>query len=104
MIQCTDMDRNLADILETVNSIKDHMVMKDELPEMVRPILRNELANALKPIEGRLTAVESKISSTNRRLDEEAMLRGDLALSKRVSDLEETTFGASRHPRHAPLA
>jgi hypothetical protein len=31
------------------------------------------------------------------------MHRDDLALPKRVSDLEEKTFGASRHPAHVPL-
>jgi hypothetical protein len=31
------------------------------------------------------------------------MYREDLALPKRVSDLEERTFGASRHPEHLPL-
>jgi len=66
------MDKNLRDILETVNFIKDHMLMKaegltkDELPKLVRPIIREELAVALKPIEDRLTSVESKIAGTDR--------------------------------------
>ena len=109
------MDQNLKDILETVNFIKDHMVMRNELPELVRPIVRQEvqdvvrpivreeITDALKPIEDRLTSVESKIAGTNRRLDADAMHRDDLALPKRVSDLEEKTFGASRHPAHIPL-
>jgi len=107
VIQCRHMDQNLKDILETVNFIKDHvmtnMVTKDELPELVRPIIREELAEALKPIEVRLASVESKVAGTNRRLDTEAMLRDDLALPKRVSDLETRSFGASRHPGHLPL-
>lgn len=109
MIQCSHMDKNLKDVLETVNFIKDYMVThmltkedgvtKDDLAELVRPILREEL----KPIEDRLTSVESKIAGTNRRLDEEALRRDDMALPKRVSDLEEKTFGTSRHPKHVPL-
>jgi hypothetical protein len=99
------MDQNLKDILETVNFIKDHMLMKEEgvtkeeLPELVRSVMREEL----KPIEDRLTSVGNKIAGTNRRLDEEAMQRSDLALPKRVSDLEEKTFGPSRHPQQIPL-
>jgi hypothetical protein len=78
-------------------------IVREEISENVRPIVREEIIDALKPIEDRLTSVESKISGTNRRLDEEAMQRQDLKLPKRVSNLEEKTFGASRHPAHIPL-
>lgn len=114
MIQCSCMDQEtkaafakltktveagFAAVAEDVASIKEQMVTKDDLAELVRPTLREEL----KPIEDRLTSVESKIAGTNRRLDEEAMLRTDLALPKRVSDLEAKAFGTSRHPKHIPL-
>jgi hypothetical protein len=91
------MDQNLKDILETVNFIKDHMLTKEE------GVTKDDLREALKPIEDRLTAVESKVSGINRRLDTDAMFRTDLGLPKRVSDLEEKTFGASRHPQHLPV-
>jgi hypothetical protein len=95
------MDQNVKDLLDTVNFIKDymmtHLLTKDE------GVTKSDLHEALKPIEDRLTAVESKIAGTNRRLDDDAMARADLALPKRVSDLEEKTFGASRHPAHVPL-
>jgi hypothetical protein len=61
------------------------------------------IAEDLAEVKDRLTAVESKVAGTNRRLDEEALLRTDLAIPKRVADLEEKTFGASRHPKHVPL-
>jgi hypothetical protein len=61
------------------------------------------VAEDLADIKDRLTSVESKVAGVNRRLDNEAMLRDDLAIPKRVSDLEEKTFGASRHPKHVPL-
>jgi hypothetical protein len=91
------MDQNLKDILETVIFIKDHMLTKEE------GVTKDYLRETLKPIEDRLTAVESKVSGINRRLDTEALHRDDLTLPKRVSDLEEKTFGASRHPAHFPL-
>ena len=61
------------------------------------------VAEDIAEVKDRLTSVESKIAGTNRRLDEEALLRADLAIPKRVADLEEETFGASRHPKHVPL-
>jgi hypothetical protein len=60
------------------------------------------VAEDIADIKDRLTSVESKVAGTNRRLDMEAQLRDDLAIPKRVSDLEES-FGASRHPKHLPL-
>jgi hypothetical protein len=95
------MDQNLKDILETVNFIKDHMTTHMLTKE--EGVTKEYLREALKPIEDRLTSVESKVAGTNRRLDTDAMFRSDLALPKRVSDLEEKTFGASRHPAHIPL-
>lgn len=93
------MENGFAAVAEDIADIRGQMVTKDELPELVRPILREELQS----IEDRLISVESKITGTNRRLDDEAMLRTDLALPTRIADLEETTFGASRHPKHVPL-
>ena len=57
----------------------------------------------LADIKDRLTAVESKVSGINRRLDTDAIMRDDLAIPKRVADLETKAFGASRHPKHLPL-
>jgi hypothetical protein len=95
------MHKDFKDLLETVNFIKDymmkHMLTKED------GVTKHDLREALKPIDNRLVAVESKIAGINRRLDAEAMHRGDLKLLQRVSDLEERTFGASRHPAHIPL-
>ena len=91
----TKRDKELHDLTETVGFVVKNMATKDE----VRQIVREEL----KPIEDGLAAVESKIAGTNRRLDNDAMMRDDLSIPKRVSDLEQKTFGASRHPKHIPL-
>jgi hypothetical protein len=91
------VEKGFAAVAEDINFIKDHMLTKDE------GVTKEYLREALKPIEDRLTAVESKVAGTNRRLDTDAMFPTDLALPKRVSDLEEKTFGASRHPQHLPV-
>lgn len=62
------------------------------------------IADDIAEVKDQLSSVESKLAGTNRRLDAEALQRTDLALPKRVADLEETTFGTSRHPKHVPLS
>jgi hypothetical protein len=49
------MDKDTKDILETVNFIKDHMVTKADFDD------------AVEKLDGRLTAVESKIAGAHRR-------------------------------------
>jgi hypothetical protein len=83
----TKQGKELHDLTETVGFVVKNMATKDDIKEL----------------KDQITAVASKVSGTNRRLDDEAMLRTDLALPKRVSDLEEKTFGASRQPAHIPL-
>ena len=84
------MDQNTKDILETVNFIKERMLTKDD----VREIVREELE-----------PVKSKVDGINQRLDTEAIQRTDLKVPRRVHDLEEEVFGegGSKHPKHVPL-
>jgi hypothetical protein len=64
------IDKDTKDILETVNFIKDHMVTKADFDD------------AVEKLDGRLTAVESKIGGIHIRIDDEALKRGNL--EKRV--------------------
>jgi hypothetical protein len=59
------MDKDTKDILEAVN-FKDHMVTKTEFED------------AVEKLDGRLTAVESKIGGIHNRIDDEALKRGNL--------------------------
>jgi len=83
------MDQNTKDILEAVNFIKERMLTKDDVREIVR--------EELEPVKG-------KVDGINQRLDTEAMHRSDLKLPRRVHDLEEEVFGpgGSKHPKHLP--
>jgi len=83
----TKHGKELRDLTDTVGFVVKNMATKDDIRE-----LKDQIAG-----------VDSKIAGTNRRLDTEAMLRDDLAIPKRVADLEEKTFGSSRHPKHVPL-
>jgi hypothetical protein len=60
------MDKDTKDILETVNFIKDHMVTKADFDD------------AVEKLDGRLTAVESKIGGIHNRIDDEALKRANL--------------------------
>ncbi len=51
-------------------------------------------------VDDELTAVKNKIDGINRRLDTEAMARGDQKIPGRVADLETKVFGQSRAPKH----
>jgi tetrahydromethanopterin S-methyltransferase subunit G len=101
------MDHDAKAAIETLTktvqdgfaSVEKRFASLDERMEQGFAAVAEDLAD----IKDRLTSVESKVSGTNRRLDTEAMYREDLALPKRVSDLEERTVGASRHPEHLPL-
>lgn len=64
------MDKNTKDIIESLTFIKDNMATKDDLND-----LEGRLGDRISKIDDRLTAVESKIEGTNRRLDIEAMSR-----------------------------
>ena len=70
------MDQNTRDILETVNFIKDHMVMKADAAtkedlkkfatrDEVRDIVREEL----EPIHSRLSTIEAELRDIRDRLD-----------------------------------
>jgi hypothetical protein len=74
------MDKDTKDILEAVNFIKDHMVTKTEFNE------------AVEKLDGRLTAVESKIGGIHNRIDDEALKRGNLVA--RVTRTEGTVSSA----------
>jgi hypothetical protein len=60
------MDKDTKDILETVNFIKDHMLLKTEFDE------------AVEKLDHRLIAVESKIAGIHNRIDDEALKRTNL--------------------------
>ena len=75
------MDQNLKDVLETVNFIKDRMLTKDD----VRDVVREELQ-----------PLESKVAVIDKRLDIDAVKRDHEKIPARVADLETKVFGKSR--------
>lgn len=82
------MNQNLKDILESVNFIKDRMLTKDDVREVVR--------EELQPLE-------SKVAGIDKRLDIDAVKRDHEKIPPRVADLENKVFGKSRAPQTPAL-
>ena len=56
------MNQNIADILETVNFIKDRMLTKDDVRAIVREELR-DVRNDLKAIRSELDVLKEKVDN-----------------------------------------
>lgn len=63
------MDDNMKDILESLVFIKERMATKDDIAE---------LKESVDKVEGRMTAVESKIGGIHTRIDDETVQRKNL--------------------------
>ena len=70
------MDRNMKDILDTVNFIKDNMATKSDIAELDERL--SSVETKVGSIDDRLFAVENKVSSIHNRLDEEMLRRNNL--------------------------
>jgi surfactin synthase thioesterase subunit len=67
------MDQNTKDILAGVNFIKDKMVTKDELPDLVRPILREEVRvivrEELRDLRSDVKAIRTELDELKEKVD-----------------------------------
>jgi hypothetical protein len=86
------MDKDTKDILETVNFIKDHMVTKADFDD------------AVEKLDGRLTAVESKIGGIHNRIDDEALKRANLENRVRLRRSQPSAAAGARVVRKATTA
>ncbi|MBI2030007.1 hypothetical protein HYT05_00100 [Candidatus Kaiserbacteria bacterium] len=67
------MDDNMKDLLETVNFIKDNMVMKSDHDDLVASFDRLE-----KKVDDGFMSLTSRIGGLENRIDEESARRTDL--------------------------
>jgi len=93
------MDRDTKDILETVNFIKERMVIKDDLEKFatrdeVRDIVREEL----EPIHGRLSNIEAELRDIRGRLDLlEEQIGSIKGYAKEIDELRGRVHDIERH-------
>ena len=60
------MDQNTKDILETVNFIKDRMLTKDDVRDITREVIRQEVPAMIRE---ELKPIHHELKEINRRLD-----------------------------------
>ena len=85
------MDQNTKDILEAVNFIKEKMVTKDDLPDVVRAIVRKEVQEALRPIH-------TELAHINRRLDVlDEHYKNLKSVTKEIDDIRDRVRDIERH-------
>lgn len=89
------MDQNTKDILETVNFIKDRMLTKDDVRDITREVIRQEvpamIREELKPIHHELKEINRRLDT----LDEEYKnLKG---VTKEIDELRDQVRAIEKH-------
>ena len=89
------MDQNTKDILETVNFIKDRMLTKDDVRDITREVIRQEVPamfrEELKPIHHELKEINRRLDT----LDEEYKnLKG---VTKEIDELRDQVRAIEKH-------
>ena len=85
------MDQNLKDVLETVNFIKDRMLTKDDVREVIRQEVPGMIDAALKPIHHELREI-------NRRLDAlDEQYKNLKGVTKEIDDLRAEVRAIEKH-------
>jgi polyhydroxyalkanoate synthesis regulator phasin len=89
------MDKNTKDILETVNFIKDRMLTKDDVRDITREVIRQEvpamIREELKPIHHELKEINRRLDT----LDEEYKnLKG---VTKEIDELRDQVRAIEKH-------
>jgi len=74
------MDENMKDLLESVNFIKDNMVMKSDHDELVARVDRVEknIDDFREEVRGEFMGSKSRIGGLENRIDNESARRTDL--------------------------
>jgi polyhydroxyalkanoate synthesis regulator phasin len=89
------MDKNTTDILETVNFIKDRMLTKDDVRDITREVIRQEVPAMIRE---ELKPIHHELKEINRRLDvldeEYKNLKG---VTKEIDELRDQVRAIEKH-------
>ena len=98
------MDQNTKDILEAVNFIKDRMLTKDEVRDIVRDELKEYATkNDVRKIVGevvdeKLRPIHASLTEINRRLDTIEEHYGNLkGVTKEIDEIREEVRAIQKH-------
>ena len=85
------MDQNTKDILETVNFIKDRMLTKDDVRDIIREEVPGMIEEALRPVHHELREINRRLDM----LDQEYMnLKG---VTKEIDELRDQVREIEKH-------
>ena len=63
------MDNNLADLIESVGYIKDNMLTKDDVREIIREEVPDIIAEELKPIRAELASIRRDLNDLAKKVE-----------------------------------
>ena len=94
----TIVEAGFAAVAADLADMKENMVTKQELPNLVRPVIREIVREELQPIHQRLSNIEGELRDINRRLD---LLEEDVAsikgYAKEIDELRGRVKAIEKH-------
>ena len=89
------MDTNTKDILETVNFIKDRMLTKDDVRDITREVIRQEVPGMIRE---KLKPIQHELQEINRRLDMlDEEYKNFQGVTKEIDELRDEVRAIEKH-------
>jgi len=89
------MDKNTKDILETVNFIKDRMLTKDDVRDITREVIRQEVPAMIRE---ELKPIHHELKEINRRLDMlDEQYKNLKGVTKEIDELRDQVRAIEKH-------
>ena len=89
------MDQNSKDILETVNFIKDRMLTKDEVRDITREVIRQEVPGMIRE---EINPLHHELREINKRLDAlDEQYRNLKGVTKEINELRAQVRAIEKH-------
>jgi polyhydroxyalkanoate synthesis regulator phasin len=89
------MDQSTKDILETVNFIKDRMLTKDDVREITREVIRQEVPDMIREA---LRPIHHELKEINRRLDTlDKQYKNLKGVTKEIDELRDQVRAIEKH-------
>ncbi|OGG72516.1 hypothetical protein A3A38_04120 [Candidatus Kaiserbacteria bacterium RIFCSPLOWO2_01_FULL_53_17] len=95
----TKMDKGFASVEAGME--KRFSVVAEDIADVKNDVA--DVKESVQKVDERLSAVENKVSGIYNVLTEDARKARELAIPRRVHELEEKVFKVSRHPKHLAL-
>jgi hypothetical protein len=89
------MDQNTKDILDTVNFIKDRMLTKDDVRDITREVIRQEVPAMIRE---ELKPIHHELREINRRLDAlDEQYKNLKGVTKEIDEIRDEVRAIQKH-------